>query len=298
MPKDNKDALISVVVVTKDRFPELCDCLRSLLNQDYPYFEIIVIDCSSKNNSVMVREHFPEIKYYNIEHKGISNSRNKGISYLRGEYAAFIDDDCIAKRDWLRKLYESAIKNKADITGGDAYFSDGYTRQASIYYVSAFGDFKSSLTDSNIDRNVYKFIGFPGLNMLIKRQAFLAINFDEYYKYFYDETDFCVRAQLAGFKLVHSPEAIVIHNMSPKGYQRKELKCRFRNPPYFVAKNFGISCAYLIDIFIRTLKTIKAYYNMGQRNIILVIVPNVILGMIDGLKARRKTRRVPNRYGF
>jgi glycosyltransferase involved in cell wall biosynthesis len=95
---------ISVVVCTRDRVLSLERTLQSLARQDYPDFEVIVVDNCSRDDGVRRVVERSGFRYAYQEHPGLDWARNKGIQEARHAIVAFIDDDALATPGWLRGL--------------------------------------------------------------------------------------------------------------------------------------------------------------------------------------------------
>ena len=96
----------SVVVPTHNRKALLRRCLRALVHQQYPDYEIIVVDDGSTDGTGdMVQREFPQVRYIRQEPTlGPAAARNRGVHVARGEIVAFTDDDCVPPPDWLARL--------------------------------------------------------------------------------------------------------------------------------------------------------------------------------------------------
>ncbi len=98
--------LVSVVIPTYNRAPDLSRALDSVLKQTYPHWEALVIDNHSTDNTYEVVRRLNEkrIRYFEISNNGvIAASRNLGIHHSNGEFIAFLDSDDIWKNDKLEK---------------------------------------------------------------------------------------------------------------------------------------------------------------------------------------------------
>ena len=99
---------ISVVVCTRDRVPELEACLRHLDRQEYPRFEVVVVDNAPTSDAVrtLVEARQSRVNYrYAVEPRGgLSWARNAGIAAASGEIVAFLDDDEEPDPHWLAGL--------------------------------------------------------------------------------------------------------------------------------------------------------------------------------------------------
>jgi glycosyltransferase involved in cell wall biosynthesis len=99
---------ISVVICTRDRPDQLTTCLRRLDQQDYPKFEVVVVDNAPTSDIVRTLvdavpgEHV--FRYVREPRAGLSWARNAGIAAATGEIIAFLDDDEEPDRHWLAAL--------------------------------------------------------------------------------------------------------------------------------------------------------------------------------------------------
>ena len=98
--------LISVVICTYNRAGLLDGALKTLFEQelDPSLFEIIVVDNNSNDNTRGIVKHYQQnydLSYYLEKSQGLSNARNCGWKNAKGEYVAYIDDDCKVPRQWL-----------------------------------------------------------------------------------------------------------------------------------------------------------------------------------------------------
>lgn len=97
--------MISVIIPVYNRKIELERAVKSVLDQSYDDFELIIInDCSSDKISNKFND--VRIKYlHNDKNMGVSYSRNRGIKEARGKYIALLDSD----DEWLPKKLEQQI---------------------------------------------------------------------------------------------------------------------------------------------------------------------------------------------
>ena len=110
-----QDNLISVVIPVYNAERYVRYTLDSVLNQDYPYKEIVIVDdCSTDQSPDIIKEYMeriPYIVYHRLsENSGVAVARNTGIKLAKGRYIAFIDSDDIWKEGKLSeqiKLFSS-----------------------------------------------------------------------------------------------------------------------------------------------------------------------------------------------
>ncbi|MDP7287006.1 MAG: glycosyltransferase family 2 protein [Phycisphaerae bacterium] len=123
-PGDNPP-LVSVMVAAKDEEDCIEQCVRSMLDQDYPNFEMIVCNDRSDDNTAAIVEKIaaedPRLKLVNIEQLpegwcGKNNAMQTGISQAKGQWICMIDADCRQTSNrTLSVAVEHARKNNIDL---------------------------------------------------------------------------------------------------------------------------------------------------------------------------------------
>lgn len=119
---------ISVVVPVYNVEKYLKRCIESILLQTYKDYEIILVNDGSTDKSGEICNNYVE-KYSNIRvinksNKGLSDTRNVGIRYSRGEYIFFLDSDDYIVPNCLEVLYRNMVNNNAELSCGSFGFFD------------------------------------------------------------------------------------------------------------------------------------------------------------------------------
>ena len=113
--------LLSVVIPAYNAENCISHCLDALLEQTYQKLEIIVLDDGSEDGTMDIIKKYAErdfrIKAYTHQNKGVSATRNEGISKATGDYIFFCDADDFPEPD-IAERYIQAIKGwkKTDIS--------------------------------------------------------------------------------------------------------------------------------------------------------------------------------------
>lgn len=90
--------LVSVIMPAYNARPFIEDSIRSILNQDYPNMELVVVDDGSKDGTPEAAEQFgSRVKVLRQNNAGPAAARNRGIAAAQGEFIAFLDADDV----WL-----------------------------------------------------------------------------------------------------------------------------------------------------------------------------------------------------
>jgi len=112
---------VSVVVstYTSDRLNDVLACVDSLRRQTLPPKEIILALDPDDDLERFYRSRMPtDVSIVISEGFGLSNARNAGVRNARSSIVAFIDDDAIADKDWLRNLVQNYSDPHIEGVGG------------------------------------------------------------------------------------------------------------------------------------------------------------------------------------
>ena len=123
--------LISVIVPVYNTGQYLRRCIESIVAQDYPNLEIIIIDDGSTDSDTIslcdtIATEFDNVYSYHKTNGGQSSARNYGISLSNGEYIGFVDSDDTIDSNMYSSLYQSIVKNNVKVAiGGIATEANG-----------------------------------------------------------------------------------------------------------------------------------------------------------------------------
>lgn len=113
------ESLLSIIVPCYNTGKYIKRCLNSILSQDYKNIEVIVVDDGSVDDTGSMVKTIASldsrVKYIYKDNSGVSDTRNKGISYSRGEYLTFVDSDDTIEHDLYTSLISMLIDYDADI---------------------------------------------------------------------------------------------------------------------------------------------------------------------------------------
>ncbi len=115
---------VSVIIPVYNVENYIIKCLDSIINQKLYEIEIIVVNDGSTDNSLQIVESFAKnndrILILSQINRGLSEARNTGIKYSKGEYIYFIDGDDYLDDNCLFDLYYEAVTKNLDIIFFDA----------------------------------------------------------------------------------------------------------------------------------------------------------------------------------
>ncbi len=111
--------MISVIVPVYNVEKYLRKCLDSILNQTYQNFEVILVNDGSTDDSGKICNEYalrnPVIKAFHKKNGGLSEARNYGVVYAKGEYVTFIDSDDYIDEHYLERMKKALNLSNADI---------------------------------------------------------------------------------------------------------------------------------------------------------------------------------------
>ena len=118
---------VSVIVPFYNVEKYIEKCLETLVNQTLQEIEIIIVNDGSKDKSEEIvkkyaKQYSKKIVYLEKENGGLSDARNYGIPYAKGEYIAFLDSDDYVEKDMYEKMYQLAKKENSDMVECDFYW--------------------------------------------------------------------------------------------------------------------------------------------------------------------------------
>ena len=224
-------AHVSVVIPTRDRIDLLAPCVDSLYATNAGSgFEIIVVDNGSREPEThewlgrMERDRgdFRTLTA-DIEFNW-SRLNNLAMADAAGDVFVFLNNDTVSMTDgWLARIAEYASREDVGVVGALLLFGDGTIQHAGV--VVGYGgraghvysgvrpeDASGAFVPPTVPRNVAT---VTGACLAVSRNVVETIGvFNEDYRIVGNDTEFCLRAHLAGLHNVYLPEIVLLHHES------------------------------------------------------------------------------------
>lgn len=116
------NVVISIIIPVFNSEEKIKRCIKSILNQSFDDFEIIIIDDGSADKTGSICDYFAQvdkrIKVIHIENNGVSNARNIGIDKAEGKYLMFVDSDDYIDELMLETYIRDLEEKQLDICIG------------------------------------------------------------------------------------------------------------------------------------------------------------------------------------
>ncbi len=236
--------MVTVVVPTLAADDALADCLRSLANQTFEQFEVIVVENSGARRAQTSDPRMRVIA--NDRNVGFGAAVNQGIRASESTYVACLNDDAAADPRWIERLVEAAeARPKAGMFASEVRLADSGRLDSAGMLIAADGSSKqrghgeppenfASLKDALL----------PSGSAAMYRRAMLdEIGlFDESFFLYCEDTDLGLRGRRAGWECAYVAGAIVEHRYSHSAGRATPLKVYYveRNRLYAVLKNLPL----------------------------------------------------------
>jgi glycosyltransferase involved in cell wall biosynthesis len=206
----------SIVVCTRNRHDKIGAAIESLLAQDYPSYDVTVIDQSTTDETERALDRWAgdsRLHYVHSTVAGLSRAYNRGIRESTGDILAFTDDDCLVRPDWLATIVAAfSADQEADLLYGsvDPLDDPSGRRGGAPYLTIAEPERLNKKTG-------FRVVGM-GANFAARRRLFDRIGgFDEVLGgggplRSSQDFDLAYRAYHAGSTIVLRPDVTVIHD--------------------------------------------------------------------------------------
>lgn len=303
---------VSLIIPTYNRTDVLQQTIELALQQDYPDYELIVVD-QTPNNPLHLQSYLNNLEeiiiYVRQEQPSLTIARNRGIRIATGEIIVFIDDDVLIQSDFLKHHVETY---KDDSVGGvmGVNYPDTQTPFSSLarelydFHKTPYVPRKGEILPVTHGR---------GCNFSFRREVlFEAGLFDEYFQGSANHEDFdmSVRVRSLGYQFLINTNIHLIHLAefaggcgNRKGKEKVSKKAEeAQNILYYFVKNRSIE----------GMGSIVKYLWTGYRNVVLnryriregflavvnahfLYLNSLIRGVKDGL-ANSRTYPLPPSY--
>ena len=195
-------------------------CVRSISEQEYGNYQIVVIDnsnnFSSSDNSVLICSN---------ENRGYGNAVNVGIKKaleLGFENFLIMNNDLILERNFLSEFFAAfdvsdkiiAVPRIHYASGKNKiWFNGGYVSRT--FWEGVHKDIDKEISKVQIPQNAENIDFFTGACFFINRETYETIGeFDETFFLYYEDLDYSLKAAREGVKIIYVPSAVCYHDVS------------------------------------------------------------------------------------
>ncbi len=250
---------LSVVIINYKTADLTIDCLKSLLAEmNVGDTGVVVVDNNSGDDSVEVLRNW--LKQHDIgkivtlvespTNSGFSGGNNIGISAMEAEYYLLLNSDTIIRKHAISNLLESAQKHpEAGLISPRLEWLDATPQESCFRYPTPTSELIDAAASGPVTRlfktrvvalKVSDSPVFPQWTsfacVLIKADVIKQVGLlDEGFFMYYEDVEFCYRAQKAGWRILHTPAARVVHLRGGSSSVKSRARENKRLPRYYYA---------------------------------------------------------------
>lgn len=220
---------VAIIILNWNNWSDTIECLKSIEKINYPNFQTILIDNNSTDDSVKeIKRQFPQLALIeNKENLGFAGGNNVGIRKALNEQADYIlllNNDTVVKPNFLKELIEIGENNsRFGILGPKIYFFNQPEKiwfgGGKLNWIRTKGthiNYNKVESPEEKETNNYQIVNYiSGCCLLIKTEVIKKVGpMSEEYFLYYEDADWNLRAQKAGYFSVLVPAAKILHKAS------------------------------------------------------------------------------------
>lgn len=241
---DAGQPLASVIIVGFNGRQYLPACLSSVSQDAGAACEIIVVDNLSTDGSVAyVEQEWPDVKLVrNRANQGFAAACNAGARLATGEYLIFLNQDTQVLTGWLSGLLAGLDEQQVGLTTsklllmaqpGAINLCGQDIQYTGLSFMRGFKEDSQSYSEP-------AWVGaVSGASFAIRRDLWEQLKgFDEGLFMYYEETDLCWRARLAGYRSQYRPDSVLYHDYRPGQHSYARLYYSKRNRYILLLKHW------------------------------------------------------------
>ena len=221
--------LVSVIIPTRDRIDLLSKCMDGLLNQtEYPTLEIIIVDNNSKEPET--HAYFETIggdRVRVIPFNGdfnFSAINNFAVAKSKGEIIVLLNNDVeIIHSDWLVELVSQAVRPEIGAVGCRLYYADNYVQHDGIIIgIGGVAGYahprleREAIGEFGRSKLIQNYSAVTAAALVVRKSIYMEVGgLDEKnLAVAFNDVDFCLRIQEAGYHNLYTPFAELYHHES------------------------------------------------------------------------------------
>jgi cellulose synthase/poly-beta-1,6-N-acetylglucosamine synthase-like glycosyltransferase len=212
---------VSVVIPTYNAEKTIGPLLDSLLNLDYPDYEVVVVNDGSRDGTKAIVQRYP-VRLIDQPNLGASAARDAGLRAATGEIIAYTDSDVAVTPKWLRRLVEPLQDPGIGATTGRTVFLRNETCTSWVRSMD--------IERRNARRNEFTRVA-NGPNSAFRTDVLHEVGGFDPHWYHAEDTEVSYRVWQKGYRIRYVPEAVVHH--VPEDDWRDFLRKRYRDAKAF-----------------------------------------------------------------
>ncbi|MCB5527867.1 MULTISPECIES: glycosyltransferase family 2 protein [Lachnospiraceae] len=210
---------VYVILVNYNGLNDTEECIRSLKQNSYDNYKIIVVDnCSPDDNIYDLKDKWNDlIIVSSLANEGFAKANNHGIDIALqngADYVLLLNNDTIVEKDFLENMVVTAQKLAADVLTCKIMYNYDRTK---LWYGGGKIDWKKGYGIhyvSNELKDITEIEFVTGCCMLLKKNVVETLKLPEDYFMYFEDVDYCVKLREHGFSIFYSPYIKLYHKVS------------------------------------------------------------------------------------
>lgn len=213
---------LSVIIPLWNGAAFIEETLRALLALGHEIdgeLEIIVVDNASTDDSASLAEKYAEIRLIRLEqNRGFAGGCNRGLAKARGEGLILLNQDTVVQPGWLAAMGDGLSLPGVGVVGAVSRYEDGRIQHAGGTIDWPLGVARHvGVVDADLEEGQNRPAEFvSGFSFGLTREVYRSVGpLDEgFWPGYYEDVDYCFRARAAGYRVIVTPNAQLIHSES------------------------------------------------------------------------------------
>jgi len=242
---------VSIIIVTYNNIAVIESCLLALREQSYKNFDTIIVDNDSVDTTISMVANFPEVKLIQAKKNlGFAGGNILGLSHAHGELVVLLNPDTEPCAMWLEALVKGMnVDNKIGLCASKliVYGTDMIDSAGDGCMITGRGFKRGEGENTNLYSELDYVFGACGGAVMLRRELIDDIGFlDDDFFLIHEDTDLNFRAQLAGWKCLFVPSAVVYHKVRSSIGIMSDLAVYYsvRNARFVWVKNMPIGLMF------------------------------------------------------
>lgn len=293
-----KANLVSIIVLTYNSENHIKKCIKSISNQDYSNYELIIVDNNSKDDTRKMLAKFQIDQSTNV--KIILNSHNLGynlgnlvgIENAQGGLIAIVNPDSILDKSWLSNIISTMEKNSKLISVSGTLLNADGTLQSTGGLIDLYGAVEQRKSSKN-----NSFFYNPGSAFIFKKSILSKLRFDPNLFMYYEDVDFAWQTRLQGHEIGYCKDANSVHlgGQSQLGLPPIKFYHITKNRIYICLKNYSTNrILRRINkiLFLILMDSIYYSYNFKSPSYFVMMTKAVLWNLINLKKIKNERKKI------
>lgn len=240
---------VTIIVLNWNGRALLEQCLPALLQQNYPNFNVLLVDNASEDDSVgYVKSQFPQIQVIQNEaNLGFAKGNNLGIQNTESDIVVLLNTDVTVQSNWLSDLIGPMVSDETiGVAGCKLLFPEGNIIQHAGGYLTfplAYSQhYHYRERDEGQVSGVKDVPYVTAAVFAIRRETLINVGLLDggFSPFYYEEVDYCYRVKEAGWRVVLVGNAAATHWESTSMKKVPDLQKRafHKNRLRFILKHY------------------------------------------------------------